>query len=118
MMEVKITVAIGNDAMQTWDDVADALSGPLSGSRGYPVSADDRLLIHDANGNTVGVVEVGGGESWQAIYENASYSRASAIAHAHTALEGAIDRLLLVLPEGAALECIIDTLDAAKEGQR
>lgn len=56
-MQVVIKIEIGNDVMQTWEDVADAIRQPLNHSFGA-VLDDDSFILHDANGNTVGEVKV------------------------------------------------------------
>lgn len=58
-MQVSININIGNDAMQTWEDVADALRQPLNHSTG-DVSEDDKFPIYDRNGNKVGTIMVAG----------------------------------------------------------
>ena len=56
-MRVTITVEIGNDAMQDYHDVTQAVWHAIGGIDGAP-SLDDDLDVRDENGNTVGSVTV------------------------------------------------------------
>lgn len=59
-MEFRLTITLGNDAMRTSQDVADALQQVRTKISGYPsyFESDTSGTIKDANGNTVGTWEV------------------------------------------------------------
>lgn len=61
-MKFQLEIELGNDAMQTYDDVSQALKSVRAYLKEYrqseEVEADDNAPIRDLNGNTVGKWEV------------------------------------------------------------
>ena len=56
-MKITITIETGNEAMQTWEDVKDAIEKRLRYFKGE-VSTPETRTMSDINGNTIGSMEV------------------------------------------------------------
>lgn len=56
-MKITITIETGNEAMQTWEDVKEAIERRLRFFEGE-VSTSETRPMSDLNGNTIGSMEV------------------------------------------------------------
>lgn len=57
MADFMLTITMGNDAMQTRHDIADALANVAQRMRDHQYDAGTRGHVRDVNGNSVGTFE-------------------------------------------------------------